>query len=135
MAVDDDPAAVGEVDLQDLVTDSFEVEIDSDAFKGSFDPGQDCLGVGVEIVLFHVCYHCPILPWRIMYSFLAPLTLALILLTGCGNRGGLVLPPKPQAVPVAAAPATPPSVPEAERVVADNPARPDSSTAAAEAER
>ncbi len=57
MAVDDDPAAVGEVDLQDLVADPFEVEIGNAAFKGSFDPGQDRFGVGVEIVLFHVCYH------------------------------------------------------------------------------
>ncbi|MEF8729000.1 MAG: sugar transporter [Accumulibacter sp.] len=70
-----------------------------------------------------------------MWSFLAPVTLAFVLLAGCGNRGGLVLPPKPQAVPVAAAPVTPPSAPDAERTTADNPTRPDSSTAAAEAQR
>jgi len=76
-----------------------------------------------------------------MWSFLVPATLALSLLGGCGNRGGLVLPPRPQAVPAAvvataAVVAAPPaSVADADRTAAGDPTRNDSSTAAAETER
>ena len=70
-----------------------------------------------------------------MWSFLVPATLALSLLGGCGNRGGLVLPPRPQAVPAAVVAAPPASVADADRTAAGDPTRNDSSTAAAETER
>jgi len=70
-----------------------------------------------------------------MWSFLVPAMLALSLLAGCGNRGGLFLPPKPQAVPANAATATPPPASEADRAATGNPNPADSSTAAAETQR
>ncbi|HRL74456.1 MAG TPA: lipoprotein [Candidatus Accumulibacter phosphatis] len=70
-----------------------------------------------------------------MWSILVQVLLALSLLAGCGNRGGLVLPPKPQAVPASLVPGPSSSAPDSDRSVAGDPTRQDSSTAASETGR
>jgi hypothetical protein len=57
VAIDDDPAAVGELDFEDAVADHLEVEIGAATFQPGFDPLQRHIGERVEFSIIH-----PVLP-------------------------------------------------------------------------
>jgi phage baseplate assembly protein W len=58
VAIDDDLAAVGELDFEDAVADHLEVEIGAATFQPGFDPLQRCTSASaLNSLSFILCYH------------------------------------------------------------------------------
>jgi predicted small lipoprotein YifL len=106
MAVDDDLAAVGELDFEHVVADPFKVQIGAATLQPGLDLLQRCVGKRVEFAIIHPVLTFPVLAIRPMRQYLALALLATLALAGCGSKGGLTLPPKPVATTPSPSPAT-----------------------------
>ena len=98
MAVDDDLAAVGKLDLEDAGTDHGKIEVGAARFETGLNPLERRLGKDIEFAIIH-----PVLPFCIFgnspmrhefkCTFTFAILLAMLTLAACGTRGPLTLPP------------------------------------------
>jgi len=98
MPVDDDFAAIGELDFEHAAGCQLEIQIGIALFEPALDPIQRNACKGGEFSVIHTVLPSNFSRYRPMRHTI--ILAALLALTACGTRGNLVLPPGPKPAPV-----------------------------------